>query len=183
MDQVEPFTEFLARTANARPEQYSDAIRAAAERHGLSVERVTAEFERMKDYILRYYEGVRPICSFLNAAGQAVDCVPFQEQPSVRAARAAGYPTEVVPPTPAAIPGISLPSDVEPLSPPVSGSSLPPNATRPPASSSRSSSPRPPQVPPGTVLLLRVTLDRLIPLGTFESYFHKTVGPPDKPMP
>jgi hypothetical protein len=179
MDQVEPFTEFLARTANARPEQYSDAIRAAAERHGLSVERVTAEFERMKNYILSYYESVMPVHSFLNAAGQPVDYVPFEQQPAVRAARAAGYLTEVSPPTPVSIPGISLPNDVESLSAPVSGSSLPPDATRSPASPSLSSSPRPPQVPPGTVPLLRITLDRLIPLGTLDSFFHKTVGLPE----
>jgi hypothetical protein len=183
MDQVEPFTEFLTRTANARPEQYAEAISAAAQRHGLSVERVAAEFERMKNYILSYYEGIRPVCSFLNASGQPVDCIPFEQQPSVRAAHAAGYPTEVTPPTPAPTPGISLPTDVEPLLAPVSGSSLPPDATRPPDSASPASSPRPIQIPPGTVPLLRVTLNRMIQLGTFESFFRKAVGLPEGRMP
>jgi hypothetical protein len=178
MDQVEPFTEFLARTAKARPEQYSDAIRAAAESHGLPIKRATAEFERMKSYILSYYQDVRPVRSFLNAVGQAVDCVPFEQQPTVRAARAAGYLTEVSPPTPAAIPGMSLPNDVGPLAAPVSGSSLPPDAKRSSASPSAPSSPQPPQVPPGTVPLLRVTLDRLIPLGTLDNFFRKTAGLP-----
>lgn len=178
MDQVEPFTEFLARTAEARPEQYSDAVRAAAESHGLPIEKGAAEFERMKSYILSYYQGVRPVRSFLNAAGQAVDCVPFEQQPTVRAARAAGYLIEVSPPTPAATPGMSLPDDAGPLSAPVSGSSLPPNATRSSASPSPPSSPEPSQVPPGTVPLLRVTLDRLIPLGTVDNFFRKTVGLP-----
>jgi hypothetical protein len=178
MDQVEPFAEFLARTANARPEQYSEAIRAAAERHGLSPERARAEFERMKSYILSYYEGVTPVRSFLNTAGQPVDCVPFEQQRTVRAARAAGYPTEVSPPTPVMIQGISLPRNAAPLSAPVSGNSLPPGATRSSAPPSPSSSPQPPQIPPGTVPLLRITLDRLVPLGTLDRFFHKSVGPP-----
>jgi hypothetical protein len=178
MNQVEPFTEFLARTANARPEQYSDLIRAAAERGGLPVEKVTAEFERMKSYIVGHYEGVRPAHSFLNAAGQPVDCVPFEQQPTARAARAAGYPTDVSPPTPAAIRGISPPNDAGPLSASRSGSSPPPEA-RSPASPSSSASAQPSQCPPGTVPLLRVTLDRLIPLGTLDNFFHKTVGLPE----
>jgi hypothetical protein len=178
MKQVEPFAEFLVRTANARPDQYIEALRATAKHHGLSPEEATAEFERMKSYILSFYEGVTPVCSFLNTAGQPVDCVPFEQQPAVRAARAAGFQTDVSPPTPATIAGNSLPNDVEPVSAPVSGNSRPPGATRSAASPSQSSSPHPPQIPPGTAPLLRITLDRLIPMGRLDSFFHKNVGPP-----
>jgi hypothetical protein len=178
MEQVEPFADFLARTESARPEQYSEALCVAAQRHGLSPERAAVEFERMKRYILSYYEGVTPVCSFLSTAGQPVDCVPFDQQPAVRAARAAGYPTDVLAPTPAAISGISLPVDVASVTIPVSGSSLPPGTKLSPASQIPSSSSQPPQIPQGTVPLLRITLDRLIPLGTFDSFFHKTVGAP-----
>jgi hypothetical protein len=172
MDQVESFTEFLARTAGAQPERYSDVLRASAARHGLPVAHVTAEFERMKSYIVHYYEGVRPVRSFLNADNQPVDCVPFEQQPTVRAARAAGYPTDVSPPVPAAIRGISPPNDVEPFSTSLSESSLPSDVAR-------TSAAQPSQCPPGTVPLLRVTLERLIPQGTLDSFFHKTVDLPE----
>ena len=174
MEQVEPFADFLARTANARPEHYSAAIRAAAEHHGLSLERATVEFDRMKSYILSYYEGVTPVCSVLTTAGQPVDCVPFDQQPTVRAARAAGYPTDVTPPMPAPILGNSMPPDSSLPSAPISGDSMPPDTTLSPAMRSQLSSAQPSQIPPGTVPLLRITLERLIPLGTLDNFFRKS---------
>lgn len=176
--QVEPFAEFLDRTANARPEQYAEAMHAAAERSGLSSERSIEEFERMKRYILSYYEGVTPVHSFLTSAGQAVDCVPFEQQPSLRVARAAGFPTDSSAPPPLPVLGISLPHNAAPQSAPVSGTSLPPGApsSSPPPSALPGA--RPSLIPPGTVPLLRISLDRLIPMGTLDSFFRKSVGHP-----
>jgi hypothetical protein len=173
MERVEPFQDFLARTSNASPEQYSTALRWAASRYGLSADKSTEEFERMKAFVLSYYEGITPVCSFLNSAGQPVDCVPFDQQPAARAARTAGYKTDVSPPTPAAISGISHPDDPATLSTPASGVSLAPGAAQSTSSPRPSEGSAPPQIPPGTVPLVRVTLERLIPLGTLERFFHK----------
>ncbi len=173
MELLEPFQDFLARTSSARPEQYLTALRGAAARYGLSAEKSTEEFERMKAFVLSYYEGITPVCSFLNSAGQPVDCVPFDQQPAARSARAAGYKTSVIPPTPAAISGISHPDDLAPLSTPTSGVSLAPGAAQSIPSPRPSAGSAPPQIPPGTVPLVRVTLERLIPLGTLERFFHK----------
>jgi hypothetical protein len=99
MADVEPFDKFLARTAAARPEDYLEALRAAGESAPADA---AAEFERMKAYVLGYYEGVRPVRSYLDSLGRPWDCVPFEQQPSVRAAHAAGLKVPAAPPHAAA---------------------------------------------------------------------------------
>jgi hypothetical protein len=156
MKYVEPFTDFLARTTAAQAEQFVDAIRAAAERWGLSAKQVAADFERMKAHILRYYGGVAPVHSFLDNASRPVDCVPFEQQPTVRAARAAGLPVVVAAPKPACFAG-----------------------ARPSKPSTESVHPS--LCPVGTVPLLRVTLERMIACGTLENFFRK--GRAEEPAP
>lgn len=148
MQQIEPLAEFLERTAAAEPSQYAEAIHAAAERWGLASDRVIAEFSRMKEHILHYYEGVTAVHSFLDGAGRPVDCVPFDQQPTVRAARAAGYPIDAQPPQPSRVEGAAV--EAQPAEPV-----------------------RACLCPAGTVPLLRLTLERMISLGTFEKFFHK----------
>ena len=91
---MQSFAAFLARTKNAQPEQYAEALQAAAKYWGLSTERVFEEFRRMKNYIIQGYETypIQPVSSYLNDDGLPVDCVPFDQQPTVQAAREAGYP-------------------------------------------------------------------------------------------
>jgi hypothetical protein len=150
MPEPELFTDFIARTATAQPEQYAEACRAAAARWGMSVERVAAEFARMKAHVLSHYVGVQPNHSFVNAAGQTVDCIPFEQQPAVRAARRAGLP--VMPRAATATPA----EDASPVP-----------QSRPEAICDADSVP-----------LLRLTLEHLISLGTLDNYFRKTPGPP-----
>ena len=160
MPPIEPFDQFLARTAAARPEDFADDMRTAAASCGLSSEGAVAEFERMKAHILRYYEGVRPVCSCLDAAGQVVDCVPFEQQPAVRAAAAAGHPQPVPPRSPrptSTAPAVALGPDA-----------APPLATRAPDTNECHA-----LCPDGTVPLLRLTLERLVRLGTLDNFFRK----------
>lgn len=89
MTEPEPFDQFLARTAAACPEDYPALLPPGASGAAVPAE-VAAEFGRMKDYLRRYYEGVQPVRTFLDAAGHPVDCVPFSQLPTVRAAVAAG---------------------------------------------------------------------------------------------
>jgi hypothetical protein len=175
MDQVEPFAAFLSRVASAQPEQYSEEIRAAAERHRLPIDKVMSEFDRMKSYILSYYEGVTPVSSFRTASGQIVDCVPFEQQPAVRAARAAGYSVDISPPPPQVTIGSSPTSNVAPDSPRTSGFALPPQGGGHSASPGLSPTHQQPQTPPGTVALVRITLERLIVMGTLEAIFKKSI--------
>ena len=158
MSTPEPFDQFLAHTAVARPEDYESALRNAAVKWGLARETAVAEFERMKAHILRYYEDVHPVRSFLDPAGQPVDCVPFEQQPTVRATQAVGHPVLQTSPRP---------------TPPASDATPPTEA--PESTTSRAEAPkRPPLCPPGTIPLLRLTLERMISLGTFDNFFRKT---------
>jgi hypothetical protein len=177
MQQVEPFVEFLARTSKARPEEYSEAIHASAIQHGLSNAKVISEFQRMKGYILSYYEGVSPLCSFLNLDGITFDCVPTEQQPTYRAARDAGYQVDVKPPKPAPFVGISTPTDTaQESSVPSSGISSPPGSTVSSSMPSPFSTSSPSCVPQGTVALRRISLENLISFGTLDNFFHKTHG-------
>jgi hypothetical protein len=141
MSEPEPFDRFITRTAAARPEDFHDARPAAAEPAEAGPAADVGEFERMRAYILNFYEGVRPVRSFIDAGGSPIDCVPFEQQPSVRAANAAGL--HIAAPAPS------------------------------PARKGRGAR-RPAPCPEGTVPMVRITLERLIPYGTLENYFSKT---------
>lgn len=154
MSAAVPFDVFLAETAAARPEQYEAALAEGARLAAITPEEARAEFERMKAYILSYYRGVRPVGSFLDRAGQTFDCVPFDQQPTVRAARAAGHPVARHGHAPAALP-------------PEASHRRQPLSAAPPA----------PRCPEGTVPLPRLTLDRLARLGTLDNFFRKIPGP------
>jgi hypothetical protein len=147
MPDVEPFEEFLARTRAARPEQYS-------------VE--AAEFEKMKAYILESYRGVHPVSSFLNEAGQVIDCIPFEQQPSVRAALDAGQKVVRTPPPP---------------------SRLRRSAKQLPAESGSRAQPADHEgvCPSGTVPMPRLTLEQLVRFGELKNFFKK--GPPELVSP
>ena len=135
MADVEAFDDFIARTAAARWGAYAEAFRASGASAGANP---ADEFERMRAYILRTYEGVHPVGSFRDPEGRPVDCVLFDQQPSVRAARAAGEPV------------------------PVSPAPERPREGRPGA--------RPAPCPFGSVPMVRITLERLVPHGTLENY-------------
>jgi hypothetical protein len=174
MDEVEPFSDFFARTMNALPEEkrYAGPLQAAAERHGLSLERVKSEFQSFKQYIREDYDGVTPVCSFVDDAnGQTWDCVPFAQQRGVRGARAKGLLIDdqlFASPRAAAEPrGLPMPG------------SFPPGATRSTAGPTTSTNLPRPQCPEGTIPVLRITLGSMIPYGTLDHFrsFNKA-GPP-----
>ena len=154
MSSVEPFDAFLARTAAAKPEDFATELQLAADQHGLSPDAAAAEFKRMRDHVVRYYEGVHPVRSFLTAAGEAVDCVPFEQQPAAQAAQAAGYSVASFTPQPSAHAGVAVrPSDPTPI-------------------------PHESMCPEGSVPLLRLTLERLVSFGSLDNFFRKApIGP------
>jgi hypothetical protein len=155
MSAIVPFDEFLAETAAARPEDYAGALAEGARQAGVAAEVARAEFERMKAYILAHYEGVEPVGSYLDANGQTVDCVPFDQQPTVREARRRGIAVARWAPEPPGLPD-------RPSHGPHPASVAAPE----------------PRCPEGAVPTLRVTLDRLARLGTLDNYFHKPGLPP-----
>jgi hypothetical protein len=117
------------------------------------------EFERMKGYLIQYYEGVSPTVSFQDAAGSTIDCLPFQQQPTAKAAQQMGIvPKSQLPPPPV----VTVPTRSAPA--PMAGG-MPAQIT--------STTP----APPGSVPIRRVTLQELTQRGSLDQYFRK--GPPN----
>jgi hypothetical protein len=155
MPEVEPFDHFLTRIRSARPAQYREALSAAA---GLPPHEADAEFEKMKAWLLSHYQGVHPLRSYLNQAGQTIDCVPFEQQPAVQAARRAGQRLPAAPP-------------------PRTGTAQHRAGADTPARTMREEEP----CPDACVPMVRITLERLVQLGTLDNFFRKspTISPPD----
>ncbi|HYH66056.1 MAG TPA: hypothetical protein VD866_15285 [Urbifossiella sp.] len=131
-------------------DEYLAAVRAASAADHPAV--APAEFERMRDYLLRLYDGVRPVGTHRDPSGAVVDCVPFDQYPTVRAARAAGHEVARTAPRPS---GFATPD----CGPPTAATALPP-----------------PPCPPGNVPMARLTLDELARHGTLDRFF----APPAK---
>jgi hypothetical protein len=158
MPDPEPFDQFLARTASAQLEPHLKALRASPAAEALDLSALAAEFEKMKKHHAELYRGVKPVRSFFDAAGHVVDCIPFDQQPSVRAARAAGIPVhEHMPPPPHLGTGHAHPQDAT-----ESKCQTPPSGQQGPS-----------MCPPGSVMMRRVLLEDLVRAGTLENYFRK----------
>ncbi len=188
------FNEFLDYTADARVGHHIETLRAGLARaaaHEAALERAAgkgaargaraaavsaaagddtaeAEFRRMKDYVLKYYKGVKAEHTFLDVAGNFVDCIPFEQQATVRAAKAAGLKVPKAPPPhrPAEVRRpkngrTGFGPDTSPVISPVR------RGTVDLFGNSR-------DCPEGTVPLRRVTIARLAWYGTFAHFFSKT---------
>jgi hypothetical protein len=147
MSEIDPLPKFLAKTAEEPAAPYLARIEAALKSKGLDPSMATDEFEKMKRHVLHIYQDVESARSFADPAGQVVDCIPFDQQPSVRAARQAGI----------AVSGHFGP---------------PPRLGR--ASTDELRTPDRPQpaspCPDGHVLFTRVTLGSLAPWGSLDAY-------------
>lgn len=151
MPEAESLPDFLKRTAEAPSEPFLATLRARAKSLGVKTLDAPAELARMKAYIVRYYEGVRPVASFFDHEGHVVDCIPFDQQPAARSAREAGQELLEMAPPPAPVAGAA--PDLAPASHP-SGAIGP--------------------CPPGTVPTRRINLEELVASGTLEDYFRKS---------
>ena len=187
--------EFVDRVGAAQPGQFVDAIRAALRAADLppivasklsKVDRgITAieeavqgiksgefepEFARMKAFILKRYEKARSRHTFLDAGGNFVDCIGYEEQQTAISARAAGHALLAGPPPaagfvePPPTSGRSSFLDVVPVEPPLSRGETDPFGNVVAA-------------PGGTVPVRRVTLAQLARLGRFSRVFEKAAAP------
>lgn len=135
-DPIIPFRRFIERVRAAGASEYLNRPD--------SVILDEASFDEMRSYILRYYDQVTPVTSFVDAGGAVFDCIPVEQQIALR-----GQPTLVAPPPgpPAGVqtPGIS-----------------------PPQQSGNAAS-----APPGTVPVRRVTLEDLARFPTLDHFLNK----------
>jgi hypothetical protein len=173
------FNEFIDRTDAAKAVHHFEAVlsgRLSAARTArrakrgaaapLSKEEFEAEFDKMKKYLLRRYDGVRCDHTFLDFNGNFVDCVPFEQQPSVRTVLQAGYQVAEKAPEPSALQArrssdpMKRPPVPTPLVPPLRRGLVDPFG-------------RPIACPEGSVPLRRVTLSQMAWHGKFERFFDK----------
>jgi hypothetical protein len=95
---VTPFARFLD---NVKAAKHADFAAAPA-----SLVKQPDKFEEMRTHILKLYEGTQVPHSFVDANGSTFDCVPIEQQPSLRGVsgaipKAPDLPTTPKPPTPA----------------------------------------------------------------------------------
>ena len=156
MPEPEPLDQFLARSASAQLEPYLKHFRLTPAGQALDQAAMAAEFEKMKKHHAELYRGVKPVKSFFDSSGNVVDCIPFDQQPSVRAARAAGIAVHHAMPAP-----------------PHLGHGHTKEAAEAQCQTPSAIEHGPAICPPGSVLMKRVLLEDLAAAGTLENYFKK----------
>jgi hypothetical protein len=142
-----PFADFIARLQNSPSLAGLTAARV----------RSTLALDEQQTHLLQLYAGITADHSFVDDAGQIFDCVPFEQQPALRNARAKG-PAIVVPPR---APSVFIASPQRP-------------APHPPTLDAFGNSRG---CPPGTVPFRRITLRELTRFETLEHYLKKTHRP------
>lgn len=145
------FSKFIDSVSAAKHEEYS--ARSAAKVQQAS------EFDAMRDHILGLYEGVEVQHSFVDANGQVFDCIPIEQQPSLK-----GSSTEI-----ARAP--DAPSPEEP------GDDAGELSVQPQLRSDRADKfGRSMVCPPGTIPMRRVTLDELTQKENLRDFLRKAPG-------
>ena len=135
------FNEFVERTASAKVEHHRETMAKALRRStgadagflraaavDVSDDTIEAEFVKMKNYVLDMYKDVTDVRyqhTFLGPGGNFHDCIPFEQQPTYRAAGKAGFDPSGKPPAPIAAAGPTHANPdafgplVEPILPPL----------------------------------------------------------------
>jgi hypothetical protein len=124
--------------------------------------RVTNEaaFREMQDHIAKHYEGVDAEYSFEDAAGHVFDCIPVEQQPSLRGQTGR----------------LPSPPDLRPVlegSPPQPGVIGP---EPPQGGAQRDRHGNLMQAPPGTIPMRRITLDELVRFRNLREFRQKIPG-------
>ncbi len=144
-----PHDAYLRITSNAKLSQFKDYphVRVAG----------AAAFKEMQDYLLARNANVDVVYSFEDPAGQVFDCVPIEQQPSLRGHQGA----------------IPKPPDLSTIvhgRQPQPGEPATPHDLRS-APLDRHGNPR--QAPPGTIPIRRITLEDLIRFQDLRTFFRK----------
>lgn len=118
-------------------------------------------FDEMKSHIVDFYAGVKPVHAFEDAAGSVFDCVPVEQQPSLRGqAGPVASPPDLTPVLQGKDPeerSAALDSSFEGAARDRHGNVM--------------------QAPPGSVPIRRLALSELGRFDSLESFFRKGPGP------
>ncbi len=125
------------------------------------------EFERMRAYLIEHYQNASVVHSFVDEGGRIVDCIPFDQQPTVQAARRIGIDVMRTAPPPLQK-ARTAPRVVGQAGNPRSRPTVPPLAKGlKDADGNLIASPA------GTVPVPRITLERLATHGRLDDFFRK----------
>jgi hypothetical protein len=168
------FNEFIDRTASARIAHLADTLQAGlrrvvAPKAAVKADVLEEEFEKMKKYVLDLYEGVTSDHTYLDPGGNFIDCIPFEQQAAVRAARKAGHKVKEVAPPPTR-PEAAVKVDPMAFGPEPSGMVPPLRRGLTDVFG------KPIACPEDRVPLRRITLYQLARLGKLEYFFRKHPG-------
>ncbi len=147
-----PHDAFLNQVKNERLEwhRYDPKTKVATKR----------EFDAMQEHIIKLYEGTQVVHSFEDPAGQVFDCIPIEQQPSLKGSAKA----------------IPIAPDLTPVlqgNKPEPGKPVP---VTPRTDVTRDRHGNLMQAPPGTIPVRRVTLQELTRFQTLQHFFRKTPG-------
>jgi hypothetical protein len=172
MPHFKPFDQFITETRTARaatPSSPGYAVGLASRAAGAP--RGVDELEKMKDFILKYYNNgrIRVTKSYLLPDGNHVDCIPFEEQPALR-----GLPAEEVA-------GARTPPSYDgPTAPPAAPAAAAGTGAAPPrpvlpqaAAGTTDAVGNTRTLPEGSVAIPRLTLERLTQFSTLPNFFRK----------
>lgn len=76
---ITDFRRFVGGLREARADTYVGLPHARVESE--------EEFRRLQAHLVKYYEGVEPVHTFLDTAGKVFDCIPVEQQLSLRGVR------------------------------------------------------------------------------------------------
>lgn len=155
-DAIQGFNEFVESLSSARMEQFS--IRPEA-----IVESADA-FEAMRQYLVDRYQGVEARHTFMEGGGQIVDCIPIEQQPSLKGSGARIATPPVLPPPSQSYPPPDFAPQPRTLAPP----QLSPD--------SRDRFGNQMWCPQGTIPMIRLTLEQLSRFRNLQDFFQKAPG-------
>jgi len=155
---IQPFNEF-------RDSLSSVSYKELERRSDVRTEGVET-FEAMRQYLMERYDGVDVQHSFLEGGGQIVDCVPIAQQPSLK-----DSDEEIMDP-----PSVALePTETDPVSPdPTEEHRQPPEPQLHPDYRDRLGNQM--WCPPGTIPMVRITLEQLLPFKDMNQFLLAHAG-------
>jgi hypothetical protein len=127
------------------------------------------EFEAVRKHILGLYRGVKVAHSFVTANGHHVDCIPIEQQPTLRHPALKGHVIQSTPPPPSPA-----------AAPPPSGGSQAPGRATPVTphlvQGTRDQYGNEMFCPVGTIPMRRITLEEMTRFKTLKEFFRKSPG-------
>lgn len=165
-DNFVSFDEFLKSTASAKP---AELIANADTK--VSSER---EFKKMKAHILAHYKDVSPAHSFMTEAGQYVDCIPIDQQASLRAQGTKKTRIAKAPEAPAASPSSRAEADeTTEADEGAGGTGASKLVGKQFASTGKDKFGNKTKCPEGCIPVLRITLDTMTRFSDLKEFFRK----------